>query len=151
MAAEHRGAGRSQWYQVTDEISVCGAYEVSFCVWLMECGLTFTAHPEPLTWYDDDGTERLYYPDFWVETFKTYVDVKARHWANIQAEKLAKIQAQHPNVMILTEDDFEYLKIPLLRPKRDEPTPVVKKPEPYCGRIGISVGYKPTTKKKKEK
>lgn len=144
---EHRGSGRAKWYRITDDIEVCGLYEASFCKWLIECGFTFTAHPAPLPWYDENG-EHYYHPDFWIEELQTYVDVKAKRWAELHAEKIAKIQAQHDNIQILTEDDFAYLKIEMLQLKPQ--TTVVSEPkgEPYKGRIGISVGCKPPTRKK---
>ena len=114
----HVACGKSKWFTIefTDGASetVSGLYEVSFLKWLVECGFTFVCHPSPLVWYDADGKSHKYEPDFWISELQTYVDVKAAHFARLHHVKLAAVCAQHSNVVILTEEDFAYLKIPIL-------------------------------------
>ncbi|MFN8488103.1 MAG: hypothetical protein U0350_10955 [Caldilineaceae bacterium] len=117
----HRG-GRTKQYALPlkngGTAIVDGKYEYSFARWLDECGLQFTAHPPlALIYTGADGKRHRYEPDFVVQSFGGfYIDVKSRWSLSYSADKMALIQAQHPTVVVVAEDYFEYLGVPLVEP-----------------------------------
>lgn len=75
--------GQCEWYKYAHsngkEYKVQGTWELAFIKWLDERGLSFKCHRGRIP-YILDGAKKSYYPDFWVDDFDAYVDVKCEHF-----------------------------------------------------------------------
>lgn len=90
--------GRCTWfaYKASDGTihKVQGAWELAFVYWLDMTGLTFTVHRGRLFYYSSDGRSHWWMPDFWVQDWNAWVDVKCDHFYS--AEKFDAIRKHNP-------------------------------------------------------
>jgi hypothetical protein len=104
--------GCCKWYEYMHSsgqtYKVQGTWELAFIKWLDATGLTFKCHKGRLE-YIIEGEAKNYYPDFWVDEWECYVDVKSRHWYN--EEKFEAIKNSGHNVRILFKEDLERLGV----------------------------------------
>jgi hypothetical protein len=75
--------GQCKWFDYEHSngtiYKVQGTWELAFIKWLDEKNLKFTCHRGRIP-YTLDGKEKNYYPDFWIDEWSSYVDVKAEVW-----------------------------------------------------------------------
>ena len=92
---------------------VQGSYELAFIKWLDLNGMKFRCHEDRIKYIDSNGIERIYLPDFFVEDWNSYVDVKSSYWYSIQSDKFNAIYQSNPNLSlkILLETDLVQMNI----------------------------------------
>src|SRR3990167_7839912 len=109
-----------KWYDYVDaqgrKHHVQGTWELSFVTWLDEKGFEFESHPSPLTYTIADGSEHLYFPDFWVKGWNgedAYVDPKNEFVFALSNEKFEMIRKSNPeeNIVILREYELKQLGV----------------------------------------
>lgn len=93
--------GRCKWHKyVSSEgnvYKVQGTWELAFIQWLDDRKMKFQCHKGRLP-YERDGQNKNYYPDFWIDDWQCYADVKADHFYD--AAKMEAIQKCNPNINI---------------------------------------------------
>jgi hypothetical protein len=72
---------------------VQGTWEFTFAQWLDRRGFQIDAHSKRID-YKMNGISHFYYPDFWVEEWCAFVDIKASFFHN--KEKFAAIRNSNP-------------------------------------------------------
>lgn len=101
--------GQCKWYEYThsngNRYKVQGTWELAFIEWLDANDMSFLCHKGRIP-YERDGIRRSYYPDFWVNDWNSYVDVKADCFHD--ERKFAAIRAFHPDkqIKILFKQDL---------------------------------------------
>jgi len=95
------------------EYIVQGSYELAFIKWLTLNNMKFRCHEDRIKYIDSNGIERIYLPDFYVEEWNSYVDVKSSYWYDIQKDKFKQIISSNPNLnlKIMLESDLTQLNI----------------------------------------
>ena len=95
------------------EYIVQGSYELAFIKWLDVNNMKFRCHEDRIKYLDLNGIERTYLPDFYVDEWNSYVDVKSSYWYSMQLDKFKAIIQSNPNLplKILLETDLVQLKI----------------------------------------
>ena len=104
-------SGESTWYSYTHSngtvYKVQGRYELRFIEWLDEKNMTFTCHTGRLP-YEVNGETHNYYPDFYVDEWQCYVDVKSAYWLSKQRDKFDALEIKYPGqIKIFLEEDFK--------------------------------------------
>lgn len=106
--------GKCKWYSYKsssgDEYKVQGTWELAFIKWLDDSGLTFKCHRGRIK-YCQGGVSRSYYPDFWVNEWRCFVDVKCEHFYDREKMDLIKLQNQHLDIRVLLQDDLKGLGV----------------------------------------
>jgi hypothetical protein len=95
------------------EYIVQGSYELAFIKWLDTNNLTFRCHEDRIQYTSADGTIHYYLPDFYVDSWNSYVDVKSSYWYNQQKQKFEDIfkSNKNLNLKILLETHLRELNI----------------------------------------
>jgi len=92
------GVGQCKWYHYKAlDGRICkvqGVWELALVEWLDENGFTFTVHRGRFD-YELDGKAHWYMPDFWVDEWDAFVDVKCRHF--YKPEKFQAIRRDNPD------------------------------------------------------
>lgn len=95
--------GRCKWYRYEHTngniYKVQGTWELAFIKWLDENNLSFKCHKGRISYFFS-GIERSYYPDFWIDDWNCYVDVKCEQFYN--EEKTKAIEESNPNIKFKT-------------------------------------------------
>ena len=110
-------SGYTKNYKYLDKSSkehiVQGSYELAFIKWLDKNNMKFRCHEDRIKYIDSIGIERTYLPDFFVEEWNSYVDVKSSYWYSIQKDKFTNIFKSNPslNLKILLENDLKTMNI----------------------------------------
>ncbi len=77
--------GRCKWYTYKanngNSYKAQGTWELAFLKWLDKNGMSFKAHRDRIQ-YCFNGINKSYYPDFWVEDWQCYVEIKCKHFFN---------------------------------------------------------------------
>ena len=108
--------GQCKWHDYTHSngtlYKVQGNWELAFIKWLDENDLTFTCHRGRIK-YKLGEKEKNYYPDFYVEDWGCYVDVKARHFYS--EDKFKAIEFHNPDIKVklLFKEDLLKLGVKL--------------------------------------
>lgn len=91
---------------------VQGTWELAFIQWLDDNAIGFQCHKGRIP-YVMNGEQKNYYPDFWVDKWNSYVDVKCRHFYS--EEKFQAIRSSNPNMglRVLFKDDLVKLGVKL--------------------------------------
>jgi hypothetical protein len=75
--------GQCKWFEYKHSngktYKVQGTWELAFIKWLDEKDMGFDCHRGRIP-YELNGKQKNYYPDFWVNEWDSYVDVKAEVW-----------------------------------------------------------------------
>ena len=106
--------GQCKWFTFIDKQGrihkVQGTWELKFIEWLDKNGLNFTSHRGHLP-YTLNGTCHSYHPDFWVNEWQCFVEVKCRFFFN--EKKFQAIQESNPHVevRILFKEDLNQLGV----------------------------------------
>lgn len=109
--------GRCKWHSYTKfdgtTIKLQGTWELAFAKWADQQGITYTAHRGRIAYVDDRGDERSYYPDFWVEDWQEYIEIKNRYHMSLQERKFELIRASNPNMplRILMREELKKLGV----------------------------------------
>ena len=80
---------------------------MEFIKWLDISKLTFTCHRGRIPYFLN-GQQRNYYPDFFVNEWNCYVDVKNDYHYNLSIDKFNEI-LKNTNVKILLKNELEKL------------------------------------------
>lgn len=103
-------AARTKWYDYEDrfgrKLRLQGTWELAFAKWLdLKC-FSFVAH-KGCVWYQDvKGDSRVYLPDFWVDEWKSYVDIKNDYLFSRSQEKMNSVQKTGVPLKILLKRDL---------------------------------------------
>lgn len=93
--------GRCSWHNYLHSngqvYKVQGKWELSFIEWLDEEKLEFTCHKGRIP-YELNGKDKNYYPDFWVQKWSSYVDVKCDYF--YCEEKFHAIRKSNPDMKL---------------------------------------------------
>lgn len=85
---DNAGVGRCKWYTYTKRDGTCikcqGTWERAYAQYLDEQNISFTSHRGTLKYIDENNVQRTYMPDFWVEDWNCYIDIKGSHWMKLQ-------------------------------------------------------------------
>lgn len=112
--------GKCKWFEHTKRdgttVKVQGTWELAFAKWLDVHGLEYTAHRGRLPYIgieDGAAVERSYYPDFFVEAWGCYVDVKSDYHHSLQSNKLELVRESNPRVKVrlLLESDLKKMGV----------------------------------------
>jgi hypothetical protein len=109
--------GRSKWYHYEHSngkiYKVQGKYEYHFIEWLDKNKMEFECHPKKLKYIDAKGEWHSYLPDFFVNEWDCYVEIKNKYHMTQQIEKFEMILKSNTNIKlkILLEKDLEELGI----------------------------------------
>lgn len=112
-------SGESKWYDYLHSdgtvYKVQGRWELKFIQWLDENKLLFTCHKGQIPYIDKQGNSRNYYPDFFVNEWNCYVDVKSSYWYQKQKDKwdCLREQCKDTEIRVLLEKDLRNLGIKL--------------------------------------
>ncbi len=106
--------GQCEWfaYRCPDGsvYKVQGTWELAFIDWMVCNQLIFTCH-RGRVYYVLDGEKHWWMPDFWVQEWDAYVDVKCNHFYN--EEKFDSIRQCNPelNVVVLFLEDLKNMGV----------------------------------------
>lgn len=103
-------AARTKWYDYEDRLGrklrLQGTWELAFAKWLDLKRFSFVAH-KGCVWYQDaKGDSRVYLPDFWVDEWKCYVDIKNDYLLSRSQEKMINVQKTGVPLKILLKRDL---------------------------------------------
>lgn len=107
---ENVKAARTKWHDYEDRLGrklrLQGTWELAFAKWLdLKC-FSFVAHKGCIWYQDVKGDSRVYLPDFWVDEWKCYVDVKNDYLFSRSHEKINSIQKTGVPLKILLKSDL---------------------------------------------
>ena len=106
QAGNNRG-GRCKWYEVGDS-KVQGTWERDFALRLSELGIkwqkvkSFTEE-----YFDDQGITRRYTPDFYLEDFDTYIELKGYWWGNDKRKMEIVLSATKSKIVVIEKEAYE--------------------------------------------
>lgn len=109
--------GQCQWFTHTKPdgsvIKLQGTWELVFAKWMDENMIQYSTHKGRIPYLDKNGDKRSYYPDFFVDTWQSWVDVKNDYHFSLQEEKFQQIRKSNPNIqlLILRKVDLETLGV----------------------------------------
>ena len=108
--------GQCKWHDYLHSdgkiYKVQGTWELAFIEWIDKNNLEFTCHRGRIP-YVLNGADKNFYPDFWVNKWNSYVDVKCPHF--YVKEKFDAIRESNPGikVKVLFRDDLVKLGVNL--------------------------------------
>jgi hypothetical protein len=104
--------GQSKWHEYQhsngNTYKVQGTWELEFIKWLDVNNLTFKCHEGRIP-YEKDGMARLYYPDFWVDAWGCWVDIKNEYHYSINKEKFDILNKNGHNIKLIFKEELEKL------------------------------------------
>jgi hypothetical protein len=104
--------GCSKWYDYVHSngttYKVQGTWELEFIKWLDENNLNFNCHKGRLE-YILNGEKKSYYPDFFVEEWNQYVDIKNDYHYSISTEKFEALKNQGYDIKLIFKTELEQL------------------------------------------
>lgn len=96
--------GKCKWYLHTKpDGSTCklqGTWEVVYARYLDSQNTEYEAHKGRISYVDDSGIQRSYYPDFYLPTTMSYHDVKGEFWDDTQRVKIDLIKRSNPDMKL---------------------------------------------------
>ena len=109
---ENVKVGRCIWFDYKHSngniYKVQGTWELKFIEWLDNNDMEFKCHKGRLP-YTIGSNKRNYYPDFWVEEWKSWVDIKNKYHFSLQEDKFKYIEAAGHNVRLIFKEELEQL------------------------------------------
>ena len=105
--------GKCKWHKFTKQdgttCNLQGTWELAYAMWLDENGIPFIAHRGRITYLDEQGKTRSYYPDFYLPNSNEYVDIKNHYHFNLSKEKWKKIHESNPElkIVLLFEEELK--------------------------------------------
>lgn len=110
-----RGA---KYFVVTNPITeepfiVQGSYELAYACYLLANKVEFESHCGKLPYFDEEGIQREYHPDFYVPSLNIYVEIKSDYTLGIPGvkQKYAAIKALGHNLLVLSDSQLEKLGV----------------------------------------
>jgi hypothetical protein len=106
--------GQCKWInyktKTGEDYKVQGTWELAFIRWLDENDMSFKCHRGRLSYQINDSIHS-YYPDFWVDDWQCWVDVKAKYFYS--QEKFEAIRVSNPDeeIKVLFKEDLESLGV----------------------------------------
>lgn len=104
--------GQSKWhiYKHSNgkEYRVQGTWELAFIEWLDENKLEFTCHKGRIP-YILNGEEHSYYPDFFVNEWNCYVDIKNDYHYSLQLDKFESLEKSGHKIKVILQKELEKL------------------------------------------
>lgn len=104
--------GQCKWFEYIAKNGVVykvqGTWELAFIEWLDINNLTFDSHRGRLKYILND-INKSYYPDFWVNKWNAYVDIKCKHFYN--HDKFNAIKKCNPDVKIIVLFGMDLIKM----------------------------------------
>jgi len=95
--------GQCEWFDYLKKdgktIKLQGTWELAFAKWADAQGLKFNAHRGRIPYYLN-GQEKNYYPDFYVQDWSCYIEIKNKYHMSLQEEKFHAIKQSNPNLQI---------------------------------------------------
>lgn len=109
---ENANVGQSKWFSYIHSngnvYKVQGTWELEFIQWLDMNNLTFSCHKGRLE-YDINGEIHSYYPDFYVNEWDCYVDIKNDYHYSLQKEKFKSLENRGHKIKIILQKELESL------------------------------------------
>lgn len=104
--------GQCKWFEYHHSngniYKVQGTWELAFIEWLDESNMDFDCHKGRLP-YQVNGETRSYYPDFFVNEWNSYVDIKNEYHYGLQKEKFNAIIDSGIKVKLILKEELESL------------------------------------------
>ena len=104
--------GKCKWHKYNHSngqiYKVQGTWELAFIKWLDINNLDFICHKKRIS-YIKDEIERSYYPDFWVNDWNSFVDVKCKEFYD--EEKFNSIRECNPDINIKVLFDYDLINL----------------------------------------
>lgn len=104
--------GISKWYTYKhsngNEYKVQGTWELAFIEWLDENNMEFECHRGRIP-YKLNGKDKNYYPDFWVNEWNCWVDIKNKYHYTLQEDKFKALAESGHNIKLIFKKDLEQL------------------------------------------
>jgi len=101
--------GQCKWYDHIKPdgsiVKLQGTWELAFAKWADQTNLEYTAHRGRIN-YVLDGKKHSYYPDFYVEQWQCWVEIKNEYHYSIQKNKFDTLLKDGVNVKILMKKDL---------------------------------------------
>ena len=108
-ASINNKGGRSKWYEVAGQ-KVQGTWERNVALKFEEMEIKWEKLKTNQHTFDYviDGKTRCYTPDFFLQEYETYLEIKGRWWGN-DKEKMDIVLKTYPNkkIVIIEKDDYE--------------------------------------------
>ena len=107
LSVNNKG-GRCKWYEVSDQ-KVQGTWERNIALKLNELNIKWIklkTNKDTLQ-YELDGKTKSYTPDFYLEDYNTFLEVKGFWWGN-DKNKMEAVIKQHSNIKIVIIQKDEY-------------------------------------------
>lgn len=105
--------GKCKWYKFTKtDGTICnlqGTWELAYANWLDKNNISFFAHKGRISYLDEEGKVRSYYPDFYLPDTDEYVDIKNHYHYSLNEGKWKKILDSNPKlkIVLLFEEDLK--------------------------------------------
>lgn len=111
---ENVKVGKSKWFDYIHSdgtiYKVQGTWELKFIEWLDSNKMEFKCHKGRLPYIlEPNGIERNYYPDFWVEDWNCWVDIKNKYHYLLQKDKFKAIENTGHKVRLIFKEELEKL------------------------------------------
>jgi len=108
--------GQCKWYEYKHSdgkaYKVQGTWELAFIEWLDKNDLDFKCHRGRIP-YTLNGQNKNYYPDFWINEWNAYADVKCEYFYDREKFKEIKKSNKKINIKILLKKDLLKLGVKL--------------------------------------
>lgn len=110
--SKNNKGGRCKWY-IVDGQKVQGTWERDLAIILSERNIKWkklNLNNNPFK-YEMGGKVRNYTPDFYLEEYDLYVEVKGHWWGN-DKEKMIKVICTYPDIkfLVIRKEEFEEIK-----------------------------------------
>lgn len=109
---ENVNVGISRWYDYKHSdgtvYKVQGTWELAFIQWLDENDMKFKCHRGRIS-YQLNGTEKNYYPDFWVDEWNCWVDIKNKYHYSLQESKFKALEDAGHKIKLIFKQELEQL------------------------------------------
>jgi hypothetical protein len=96
--------GKCKWYSFTKQDgAVCklqGTWELAYANWLDEQSIEFISHKGRISYFDENGVKRSYYPDFYLPKSEEYIDIKNEYHFSLNEKKWEMIKKSNPELKI---------------------------------------------------
>lgn len=109
--------GKCKWYKfVKADGKTCnlqGTWEFAYAVWLEKNHIPFIAHKGRISYIDNAGNSRSYYPDFYLPETDEFVDIKNQYHYSLNKEKWENIRKSNPElkIILLFKEDLKTMGV----------------------------------------
>jgi hypothetical protein len=104
--------GQCDWYEYAHSsgnvYKVQGNWELEFIKWLDKNKLKFKCHIGRIP-YELNGVKKMYYPDFWIDEWNCWVDIKNDYHYSIQKEKFDILKSNGTQIKLIFKEELEKL------------------------------------------